>query len=104
MASLPTSAAHLSLSHVEPKSWQGVAACRGLSSELFYPQDDEAVESAKAVCGRCPVHDPCLEHALAVREKEGIWGGTTERERRSIIRRRRRAAAKQRALEAERRL
>ena len=41
---------------------------------------------------------PCLEYAIAVREKEGVWGGATQRERRSIIRRRRRAAARQRAL------
>jgi len=29
---------------------------------------------------------------LAVREKEGVWGGATERERRRIIRQRRRAS------------
>jgi WhiB family redox-sensing transcriptional regulator len=34
----------------------------------------------------------CLEHALASREKEGVWGGTTERERRRIVRQRRRSA------------
>ena len=47
---------------------------------------------AKAVCAQCPVVDLCLEHALGVREKEGIWGGCTERERRRIIRQRRRSA------------
>jgi len=83
------------------KAWHDLAACRGLSLELFYPQDDDAIAAAKAVCAACEVEDKCLEHALAVREKEGIWGGTTERERRSIIRRRRRAAARQRALETE---
>ncbi len=83
------------------KTWHDLAACRGLSSELFYPQDDDAIAAAKAVCAACDVSNQCLEHALSVREKEGIWGGTTERERRSLIRRRRRAAARQRALEAE---
>ncbi|HUE61162.1 MAG TPA: WhiB family transcriptional regulator, partial [Acidimicrobiales bacterium] len=34
----------------------------------------------------------CLEWALAVREKDGVWGGATERERRRILRRRRRSA------------
>jgi WhiB family redox-sensing transcriptional regulator len=38
------------------------------------------------------VRQACLEHALAAREKEGIWGGATERERRRIIRQRRRTA------------
>lgn len=82
-------------------TWDALAACKGLSSELFFPRDDAAIAAAKAVCAACPVEDACLEHALAAREKEGIWGGATERERRSIIRRRRRAAAKERALEAE---
>lgn len=85
----------------DPNAWQDLAACRGLSSELFYPQDDDAIAAAKAVCRSCEVETQCLEHALSVREKDGIWGGSTERERRSIIRRRRRVAARARALDAE---
>ncbi|MEO5901357.1 MAG: WhiB family transcriptional regulator [Ilumatobacteraceae bacterium] len=34
----------------------------------------------------------CLEFALQVREKQGVWGGATERERRRMIRQRRRSA------------
>jgi WhiB family redox-sensing transcriptional regulator len=34
----------------------------------------------------------CLEYALTVREKAGVWGGATERERRRMIRQRRRSA------------
>jgi len=40
----------------------------------------------------CPVQGACLEYALTRREKEGVWGGCTERERRRIIRQRRRTA------------
>ncbi len=40
----------------------------------------------------CAVRQMCLEHALVHREHEGIWGGTTERERRRLIRQRRRSA------------
>ncbi|MEZ5140291.1 MAG: WhiB family transcriptional regulator [Acidimicrobiales bacterium] len=40
----------------------------------------------------CPVQGACLEYAPARREKEGVWGGCTERERRRIIRQRRRTA------------
>jgi WhiB family redox-sensing transcriptional regulator len=40
----------------------------------------------------CPVCISCLEHALASRERDGVWGGTTEKERRRIIRQRRRTA------------
>jgi WhiB family redox-sensing transcriptional regulator len=58
----------------------------------FYPATDEEAEVAKAVCAQCPVREACLAHALSVREKDGVWGGCTERERRRIIRQRRRAS------------
>lgn len=74
--------------------WRSKAACKGLSPEIFYPstEDDADAEPAKAVCEECVVRESCLEHALSVREKDGIWGGATERERRRIIRQRRRTA------------
>jgi len=74
------------------QSWRSSAACQGLDPEIFYPVSDEDADQAKEVCARCPVQTSCLEHALAVREKEGVWGGCTERERRRIIRQRRRTA------------
>jgi WhiB family redox-sensing transcriptional regulator len=72
--------------------WRSKAACQGLDPEIFYPLDDEDAEEAKVVCTVCPVREACLEHALGYREKEGVWGGATERERRRIIRQRRRTA------------
>jgi WhiB family redox-sensing transcriptional regulator len=74
------------------QTWRQHAACRGLDPLIFYPATDEEAEDAKDVCDGCPVREACLEHALAVREKEGVWGGATERERRRIIRQRRRAS------------
>jgi WhiB family transcriptional regulator, redox-sensing transcriptional regulator len=74
------------------QQWQSKAACQGLDPEIFYPLDDEDAEEAKTVCAACPVRESCLEHALGYREKEGVWGGATERERRRIIRQRRRTA------------
>ena len=80
------------------KGWQQVAACRGIDASIFFPDDeDDNAEVAKKICDHCPVAQPCLEYAIAVREKEGVWGGATQRERRSIVRRRRRAAARQRS-------
>jgi WhiB family transcriptional regulator, redox-sensing transcriptional regulator len=74
--------------------WRQQARCRGADSELFYPagEDLAAAEPAKRICARCPVREPCLEYALATREKHGVWGGLTERERRRVLRRRRRSA------------
>jgi WhiB family redox-sensing transcriptional regulator len=74
------------------QQWRSKAACQGLDPEIFYPLDDDDGYEAKAVCDVCPVREACLEHALGYREKEGVWGGATERERRRIIRQRRRTA------------
>jgi WhiB family transcriptional regulator, redox-sensing transcriptional regulator len=74
--------------------WRSKAACQGLAPDIFYPstEDDADAEQAKVICAVCPVREACLEHALAMREKDGVWGGATERERRRIIRQRRRTA------------
>ncbi|HUP85284.1 MAG TPA: WhiB family transcriptional regulator [Acidimicrobiales bacterium] len=72
--------------------WRQLAACRGVEPDTFYPASDEEAEAAKAVCGGCPVRQPCLEYALSSRERDGVWGGATEKERRRILRQRRKSA------------
>ena len=57
---------------------------------LYYPEGDEAFvrsceREAKAVCQTCPVIQKCLDYALSAQEAEGVWGGTTARERESLI-------------------
>lgn len=73
-------------------SWRQRAACRGVDPDVFYPSSDEEAEEAKAICRVCPVRESCLEYALVNRERDGVWGGATERERRRIIRQRRKSA------------
>lgn len=73
-------------------SWRQRAACQGVDPEIFYPVSDEEAEQALAICGSCPVREPCLEYALTSREREGVWGGATERERRRMLRQRRKSA------------
>jgi len=73
-------------------SWRNKGACRGLDPAVFYPVSEEDAEEAKAICRVCPVREPCLEYALANRERDGVWGGATEKERRRIIRQRRKTA------------
>lgn len=83
----------------EAVHWTDNAACRvpGTDPELFFPVSETGmahrqVTQAKAVCGRCPVAEQCLEWAVRTGEPEGIWGGTTPGERRRLRRRRLRAA------------
>lgn len=80
--------------------WQLHAACRGLDSDSFFHPDHERGEArerresrAKQICAACPVRQACLDHALAVREPYGVWGGMTEHERTELLRRRRLSAA-----------
>ena len=74
--------------------WRQYARCLGADPELFYPppDSDDGSEPAKAICAVCPVREPCLDHALNAREKQGVWGGLDERERRRLVRQRRKTA------------
>ena len=76
------------------QNWRSVGLCRGSDTMVFYPpsEDDSLADEAKAICNLCAVRRPCLEFALATREKHGVWGGLTERERRRVLRQRRRSA------------
>lgn len=82
----------ISVVSVKEIVWRELGACRGLDATMFYPDDDDLALEAKSVCAGCDVRIACLEHALQAREKSGIWGGATERERRRMIRQRRRTA------------
>ena len=78
-------------------SWRDHALCRDTDPELFFPVGTTGtalvqIERAKQVCLECTVQQTCLEFALQGREKEGVWGGATEKERRRILRQRRRAS------------
>jgi WhiB family redox-sensing transcriptional regulator len=74
-------------------SWRQRGACRGLDPDIFYPLSDDEAGEAKAICASCPVRELCLEFALETREADGVWGGTTARERRRLLRQRRKSAA-----------
>jgi WhiB family transcriptional regulator, redox-sensing transcriptional regulator len=74
--------------------WTSAGACRSADLTLFFPPDgmrgaERAARenAAKAICAGCPVRRPCREHALAVREPYGVWGGLTEDERAALVNR-----------------
>ncbi|MCQ9342528.1 WhiB family transcriptional regulator [Corynebacterium kozikiae] len=75
--------------------WQLHGSCRGENSEVFYHPEGERGRArmererrAKAICRDCPVLEACRDHALAVAEPYGIWGGMSETERMQMLRRR----------------
>lgn len=82
----------MSIQQINPDEtkWWDLGACRGLDAAIFYPDDEAEAQAAKSVCESCCVKTTCLDHALNFREKAGVWGGATERDRRRIIRQRRR--------------
>jgi WhiB family redox-sensing transcriptional regulator len=73
-------------------TWRERAACRGSDPDIFYPVNEDEADEAIAICMVCPVREPCLEYALTARERYGVWGATTEKDRRRIWRKRRRSA------------
>ncbi len=66
--------------------WMDDGRCMGLSPTEFFPTDGDGVIDAQQICDGCPVIDECLEYALTNRIFQGVWGGTSERERRRILR------------------
>jgi len=63
-------------------AWYSQAACRGHDTNLFFPLPGDPAAAAKALCGGCPVRAPCRAVAESDRSLQGIWGGTSARDRR----------------------
>lgn len=70
----------------EDNTWLLRAACRGITTDLFYEEKGNVSRETKLVCEACKVKSECLEDALTVsiREDFGYRGGTSVQERRRI--------------------
>lgn len=86
---------------VDDWEWQQRGLCRGVDSSVFFHPDGERghartarEQRAKQLCAQCPVLEACREHALALAEPYGIWGGMSESERMFILKKRRNAQNK----------
>ena len=73
------------------------------SPQLFFAPDEETgthrawrEERAKAICRRCPVQAGCLDYALQIDDRFGIYGGLTPLERVHIRRWRREKSYRER--------
>lgn len=66
----------------ETEEWKAEGACRDHDPDLFFPDRGEDTDTAKRICAGCTVRRECLTYALTTpRERNGIWGGTSGRER-----------------------
>lgn len=75
-------------------TWQELAACAGMDTNMFFSRDNgkggsrkdrERIEKAREVCTGCPVQRECLEYAIEL-DCVGVWGGmdTVERKQYAI--------------------
>ncbi len=64
--------------------WQERALCAQTDPEIFYPEKGQSTREAKRVCAACEVRPQCLDYALTIGDRYGVFGGLSERERRRM--------------------
>lgn len=70
--------------------WLQHAACAGRDPRAFFANGchaREQVKAAKQVCAACPVREECAQWAISTGEKNGVWGGMSQKELRQRRRR-----------------
>lgn len=65
--------------------WVQHGACRDADTDLFFPEERAHADEARAFCDRCTVREECLNYALANGLSDGVWGGTSARQRRALV-------------------
>lgn len=68
--------------------WMQEAACAQVGGDLWFPEKGGSTADAKRVCFSCSVSAECLEYALATKDRFGVYGGLSERERRKLLKER----------------
>lgn len=70
-------------------NWHLLAACRDADPELFFPTRGEESGAAREYCARCPVAEECLAYAMRTPDLQGVWAGTSQRQRERMRRKKR---------------
>jgi WhiB family redox-sensing transcriptional regulator len=71
---------------LDERPWAVFSACKETDPTIFFATTRDDERAALVVCSSCSVKDECLNFAVETRERFGVWGGTTERERRRLMR------------------
>lgn len=61
--------------------WRKDALCPQFPAWWWFPDKGGSGREAREVCAQCPVREACLEEALSDPTLDGIWAGTTVKER-----------------------
>ena len=72
-------------------SWHDRAACAAYEEfkHWWFPAEDTTYgDEPRQICSHCPVRSQCLEYAITLPERYGMWGGTTPAERKALLRKR----------------
>jgi WhiB family redox-sensing transcriptional regulator len=73
---------------------RGNCARPGVDPDMFFDDRSRSATTARKVCTGCRVYTECLEYAIAT-GAQGVWAGTSKRERRAIrVKRQREAKAR----------
>lgn len=69
------------------KEWRKESRCIGFgpkgrrdTDHFFTGVGENPTKARKELCANCPVIAECLDYAI-IYDEEGVWGGTTKRER-----------------------
>lgn len=69
------------------QEWRKFGKCKNLSPEeatkRFFLGRGGSPRLARELCDTCPVRQECLDYAILYNE-DGIWAGTTEKERKIL--------------------
>ena len=65
-------------------AWVHEGLCAQVGGDFHHPEKGDSVRDPKQVCAGCPVATTCLDYAINNRERFGVWGGLSERERRRV--------------------
>jgi len=64
----------------------GQGRCKDMDPDVFFPSGWIGAQSAQHVCVECTVRGQYLGYALTNRITDGVWGGTSERQRNRLLR------------------
>jgi len=64
------------------------ALCKEIGGHIFFPDHGDYVTArlAKSICSNCTIKLECLREALTDPNLDGIWGGTSRRDRARLLR------------------